>query len=136
MQQTGRILPGPEPEYGSIDVSGYYEYIDEYGNRRRMDYVANEGGYQPKGDLPQEPKQIPEYRRLRQEHPELFWAETLSPGGIVYDQQSFQPQEVGQTGRVGQPRQFSQPQDSQLKFSKPKLENDQQKGAQLSLLVL
>ncbi|KAF0310367.1 Larval cuticle protein LCP-14 [Amphibalanus amphitrite] len=75
--QEGRVQPGPEPETGSIDVQGSYAFLADDGNTYSVSYRANEGGYQPEADfLPLAPSQIPEYAQLRQEHPELFWAET------------------------------------------------------------
>ena len=75
--QSGKSLPGPEPETGSIEVQGSYTFTDDDGNSYPLSYTANEGGFQPQADfLPVAPAQIPEYAQLRQEHPELFWAET------------------------------------------------------------
>ncbi|KAF0290452.1 Larval cuticle protein LCP-14 [Amphibalanus amphitrite] len=75
--EAGQSIPGPEPETGSIDVQGSYTFLADDGNTYSVSYRANEGGYQPEADfLPVAPSQIPEYAQLRQEHPELFWAET------------------------------------------------------------
>lgn len=74
--QTGRVFPGPEPETGSITMVGSYEFIGLDGNTYRMTYEADEGGFKPAADyLPVAPAQIPEYALLRQEYPQLFWAE-------------------------------------------------------------
>ena len=75
--QAGTVLPGPEPETGSIDVQGSYTFVADDGNTYSVSYQANEAGFQPEADfLPVAPAQIPEYAQLRQEHPELFWAES------------------------------------------------------------
>ena len=75
--QAGRSIPGPEPETGSIDVQGSSTFLGDDGITYTLTYQANEGGYQPQADfLPVAPAQILEYAQLRQEHPELFWAET------------------------------------------------------------
>ena len=75
--ETGRSLPGSEPETGSIDVQGSYTFVGDDGVTYSVSYQANEAGFQPQADfLPVAPAQIPEYVQLRQEHPELFWAET------------------------------------------------------------
>ena len=75
--EAGQSLPGPEPETGSIDVQGSYTFVGDDGSTYSVSYQANEAGFQPQADfLPAAPAQIPEYAQLRQEHPELFWAET------------------------------------------------------------
>ena len=75
--EAGKSLPGAEPETGSIDVQGTYTFVGDDGRTYSVSYQANEAGFQPQADfLPVAPAQIPEYAQLRQEHPELFWAET------------------------------------------------------------
>ncbi|KAF0308278.1 Larval cuticle protein 65Ag2 [Amphibalanus amphitrite] len=87
VEEAGRIQPGTQPETGTIDQLGHFEYVSDDGNTYRVDYLANEGGFQPQAvHLPVAPAQIPEYAQLRQEHPELFWAEE---GGAGANQQKF-----------------------------------------------
>ncbi|XP_043203392.1 endocuticle structural glycoprotein SgAbd-3-like isoform X2 [Amphibalanus amphitrite] len=77
--------PGPEPETGSIIQRGSFQFVGDDGNTYQISYVANEGGFQPRGaHLPVAPAQIPEYAQLRQEHPELFWAEGQQPQQPTY----------------------------------------------------
>ena len=76
--ERGQVYPGPEPETGSIRQEGSYQFVVD-GVTYQISYVADEGGFQPQGDLPQAPAQIPEYELLRQQHPELFWAENQQP---------------------------------------------------------
>ncbi|KAF0313628.1 Larval cuticle protein 65Ag2 [Amphibalanus amphitrite] len=86
--KVGRVAPGSQPETGSIEQQGSFEFVGDDGNTYRVDYTANEGGFQPQAPhLPVAPAQIPEYAQLRQEHPELFWAEN---GGAVIQQQPQQ----------------------------------------------
>ncbi|KAF0313130.1 Larval cuticle protein 65Ag2 [Amphibalanus amphitrite] len=108
--EAGRVQPGPQPETGSLEQQGYYEYIGDDGNTYRVDYLANEGGFQPRAPhLPQAPAQIPEYAQLRQEHPELFWAE--NQGVIINDQQFVQQQQFSQPQQdFSQSQLFDQPQ--------------------------
>ncbi|XP_043242051.1 larval cuticle protein 65Ag1-like isoform X2 [Amphibalanus amphitrite] len=88
VQEVGRVAPGSQPETGSIEQQGSFEFVGDDGNTYRVDYTANEGGFQPQAPhLPVAPAQIPEYAQLRQEHPELFWAEN---GGAVIQQQPQQ----------------------------------------------
>ncbi|XP_043242046.1 larval cuticle protein 65Ag1-like [Amphibalanus amphitrite] len=92
VQEVGRVQPGPQPDTGSLEQQGSYEFIGDDGNTYRVDYLANEGGFQPQAaHLPVAPAQIPEYAQLRQEHPELFWAE--NQGVIINDQQFIQQQQ-------------------------------------------
>ncbi|XP_043188555.1 cuticle protein CP14.6-like isoform X1 [Amphibalanus amphitrite] len=91
-QNNGQIVaedietyPGPEPETGSIIQRGSFQFVGDDGNTYQISYVANEGGFQPRGaHLPVAPAQIPEYAQLRQEHPELFWAEGQQPQQPTY----------------------------------------------------
>ena len=74
--EQGQVYPGPEPETGSIEKQGNFRFVGDDGNTYEITYVAGENGFQPQGaHLPVGPQQIPEYEQLRQEHPELFWAE-------------------------------------------------------------
>ncbi|XP_037073608.1 larval cuticle protein 65Ag1-like [Pollicipes pollicipes] len=73
VEEVGRSYPGSEPETGSISKEGSFEYVGPDQRTYRVDYRADEGGFQPEADhLPVGPDQIPEYEQLRQEHPELF----------------------------------------------------------------
>ena len=119
MQEVGRVEPGSQPETGRLEQRGYYEYVGNDGNTYRMDYVANEGGFQPQADyLPQAPAQIPAYAELRQTHPELFWAENQSQGIIVNDQQFVQSQQFVQQPQFGNQQFVQQPQiDNQFRQS-------------------
>ncbi|KAF0299317.1 Larval cuticle protein 65Ag2 [Amphibalanus amphitrite] len=73
VDEVGRSYPGPEPETGSISKEGSFEFIAPNQQKYRVDYLANEGGFQPRGaHLPQAPAQIPEYDAIRQQYPELF----------------------------------------------------------------
>ena len=88
VQEVGRVAPGSQPETGSLEQQGSFEFIGDDGNTYRVDYTANEDGFQPQAaHLPVAPAQIPEYAQLMQEHPELFWAEN---GGAVIQQQPQQ----------------------------------------------
>ena len=74
--EQGQVYPGPEPETGSISQQGNFKWVADDGNTYQVSYVADEGGFQPQGaHLPVAPAQIDAYQQLRQEHPELFWAE-------------------------------------------------------------
>ncbi|XP_043242056.1 flexible cuticle protein 12-like [Amphibalanus amphitrite] len=76
IQETGRVDRASQPQRGRIEQRGNFVFIADDGNTYRVDYLANEGGFQPQAaHLPVAPAQIPEYDQLRQEHPELFWAE-------------------------------------------------------------
>ncbi|XP_043242044.1 endocuticle structural glycoprotein SgAbd-8-like [Amphibalanus amphitrite] len=109
VQEVGRVQPGPQPDTGSLEQQGSYEYISDDGNTYRVDYLANEGGFQPQAaHLPVAPAQIPEYAQLRQEHPELFWAENQSQGTIINDQQYVQSEQFAQQGQFAQQDQFVQ----------------------------
>ena len=78
--EQGQVYPGPEPETGSLEVQGSYSLVGDDGVTYTVTYTAGEGGFQAEGaHLPQAPAQIPEYEQLRQEHPELFWAENQQP---------------------------------------------------------
>ena len=73
--EEGQVIPGAEPEQGSLEVSGSYEFVGDDGVTYSVTYTAGEQGFVPQADhLPVAPEQIPEYAQLRQEHPELFWA--------------------------------------------------------------
>ena len=81
MEEVGRFQPGPELETGTITQQGSYEFIGDDGNTYRMEYVADQNGFQPQANyLPVAPAQIPEYAQLRAEYPQLFWAEGLASG--------------------------------------------------------
>ena len=69
----GRSYPGAEPETGSISKEGSFEYIAPNQEKYRIDYLADEGGFQARGaHLPKAPAQIPEYAQWRQQYPELY----------------------------------------------------------------
>ncbi|XP_043188554.1 larval cuticle protein 65Ag1-like [Amphibalanus amphitrite] len=83
--EEGSVYPGPQPETGSITQQGNFQFVGDDGNTYQISYVASEGGFQPRGaHLPVAPAQIPEYAQLRQEHPELFWAEGQQPQQPTY----------------------------------------------------
>ena len=73
MEEVGRSYPGDEPGTGSISKEGSFEFFAPNQQKYRIDYLADEGGFQPEGEhLPKKPAQIPEYAQLRAERPELF----------------------------------------------------------------
>ena len=73
VDEVGRSFPGPEPGTGTITKEGAFEYIAPNQQKYRIDYVADEGGFQPRGDhLPQPPAQIPEYAEIKEKFPELW----------------------------------------------------------------
>ncbi|XP_043188557.1 cuticle protein CP14.6-like [Amphibalanus amphitrite] len=83
--EEGSVYPGPQPDTGSITQQGNFQFVGDDGNTYQISYVASEGGFQPRGaHLPVAPAQIPEYAQLRQEHPELFWAEGQQPQQPTY----------------------------------------------------
>ncbi|KAF0297771.1 Larval cuticle protein LCP-17 [Amphibalanus amphitrite] len=51
IQAQGESLPGPEPETGSMSMSGTYEYTAPNGQRIRVDWVADENGYRATSDV-------------------------------------------------------------------------------------
>ena len=76
VDEQGKVVPGPEPETGSLEVQGSYSFVGDDGVTYTVTYTAGEGGFQAQGDhLPQAPAQIPEYAELREKYPQLFWAE-------------------------------------------------------------
>ncbi|XP_043188562.1 larval cuticle protein 65Ag1-like [Amphibalanus amphitrite] len=83
--EEGSVYPDSQPETGSITQQGNFQFVGDDGNTYQISYVASEGGFQPRGaHLPVAPAQIPEYAQLRQEHPELFWAEGQQPQQPTY----------------------------------------------------
>jgi len=73
VQEVGRSYPGDKPETGSITKEGSYEWEAPDQKTYRVEYQAGEQGFDPRGDhLPKVPAQIPEYRLLQEQHPELF----------------------------------------------------------------
>ena len=100
MEEAGVVTPGSEPETGDIEKRGYYEYqID--GIDYRVEYVADRNGVQATGDhLPRDPA----HDQLRQDHPELFWAET---GGVALNNQQPQFAETGGVVLNNQQPQFA-----------------------------
>ncbi|MEM8861560.1 MAG: chitin-binding domain-containing protein [Chloroflexota bacterium] len=76
VNEEGKSQPGPEPETGTISKYGYFQWIAPNGQSYSVSYLADEQGFVPQGaHLPEPPTQIPEYAQLRQDHPELFYAE-------------------------------------------------------------
>ncbi|XP_043198005.1 flexible cuticle protein 12-like [Amphibalanus amphitrite] len=80
VDEQGTVVPGPEPETGSLEVQGSYSFLGDDGVTYTVTYTAGEQGFQAQGDhLPQAPAQIPEYAELREKYPQLFWAENQQP---------------------------------------------------------
>ena len=139
MQEIGRIQPGFESGTGSIEQQGYYEYFGDDGNIYRVDYVANEGGFQPRAaHLPQAPAQIEAYAELRRSHPELFWAENGGAGIVLNSEQFVQPQQFKNQQQQQQQLVFDpQPQLVQEQLSQPQLVNGQKfEQSQVPLFVV
>ncbi|KAF0299491.1 Pupal cuticle protein 27 [Amphibalanus amphitrite] len=78
MREVGRVQRGPQKATGSLTQQGEFQFVGDDGQTYQLSYTADEGGFQPQAShLPVAPAQIPEYDLLRQQHPELFWAERL-----------------------------------------------------------
>ncbi|XP_039759631.1 endocuticle structural glycoprotein SgAbd-2-like [Pararge aegeria] len=60
VEQDGRILPGLQPEEGSLAVTGSYSYIGDDGQTYTVTYTADENGFHPSGDHLPTPPPIPE----------------------------------------------------------------------------
>ncbi|XP_069361578.1 endocuticle structural glycoprotein SgAbd-2-like [Maniola hyperantus] len=59
-EQDGRILPGAQPEEGSLAVTGSFSYIGDDGQTYTVTYTADENGFHPSGDHLPTPPPIPE----------------------------------------------------------------------------
>ncbi|XP_052743734.1 endocuticle structural glycoprotein SgAbd-2 [Bicyclus anynana] len=59
-EQDGRILPGVQPEEGSLAVSGSFSYVGDDGQTYTVTYTADETGYHPSGDHLPTPPPIPD----------------------------------------------------------------------------
>ncbi|XP_026738219.1 cuticle protein 2-like, partial [Trichoplusia ni] len=56
----GRVIPGAQPEEGSLQVSGSYSYIGDDGVTYTVTYTADENGYRAEGAHLPTPPPIPE----------------------------------------------------------------------------
>ena len=87
MDEQGTVVPGSEPETGSLEVQGSYSFVGDDGVTYTVTYTAGENGFVPQGDhLPQAPAQDPAYQELREKYPQLFWAENqqVSEGEVSF----------------------------------------------------
>ncbi|XP_060805747.1 endocuticle structural glycoprotein SgAbd-3-like [Amyelois transitella] len=60
VEQDGRVIPGPVPEEGSLQVAGSYSYIGDDGQTYSVTYVADENGFRAEGAHLPTPPPIPE----------------------------------------------------------------------------
>ena len=72
VDEQGTVIPGSEPETGSLEVQGSYSFVGDDGVTYTVKYTAGENGFVAQGDhLPVDPA----YQKLRENYPQLFWAE-------------------------------------------------------------
>ncbi|XP_037084401.1 pupal cuticle protein-like [Pollicipes pollicipes] len=50
MKSAGESLPGPEPETGTLRVSGSYQYVSPEGKTIQVNWEADENGYRATSD--------------------------------------------------------------------------------------
>ncbi|KPJ04105.1 Cuticle protein 3 [Papilio xuthus] len=60
VEENGRVIPGVQPEEGSIQVEGSYSYVGVDGQTYSITYTADENGYHAAGDHLPTPPPIPE----------------------------------------------------------------------------
>ncbi|XP_053614945.1 pupal cuticle protein 36a-like [Plodia interpunctella] len=60
VEQDGRVIPGPVPEEGSLQVAGSYSYVGDDGQTYSVTYVADENGFRAEGAHLPTPPPIPE----------------------------------------------------------------------------
>ncbi|XP_030030100.2 flexible cuticle protein 12-like [Manduca sexta] len=59
-EQNGQVIPGAQPEEGSLKVAGSYSYVGQDGQTYSVTYTADDGGFHADGaHLPTAPP-IPE----------------------------------------------------------------------------
>uniref|UniRef100_A0A2A4JM61 Cuticle protein n=1 Tax=Heliothis virescens TaxID=7102 RepID=A0A2A4JM61_HELVI len=59
-EQQGRVIPGAQPEEGSLAVSGSYSYIGDDGQTYTVTYTADENGFHAEGAHLPTPPPVPE----------------------------------------------------------------------------
>ncbi|XP_063894385.1 endocuticle structural glycoprotein SgAbd-3-like [Helicoverpa armigera] len=59
-EQQGRVIPGAQPEEGSLSVSGSYSYIGDDGQTYTVTYTADENGFHAEGAHLPTPPPVPE----------------------------------------------------------------------------
>lgn len=58
-EEHGEYKPGAKEDEGAEHVQGSFQYTAEDGTPVRIQYVADENGYQPQGDILPTPPAVP-----------------------------------------------------------------------------